>query len=114
MRTLNPLPSMLVHLQLHILVTLLLAIGFTVPTFAATDSGPQEFGFVFRMAKDKPLTTRDQPASVKFEYRASAPTYEVAFKQAAQACFRHFKADRRLSEDEGLDIIDTCANPRGS
>lgn len=39
-------------------------------------------------------------------------TYEKAFAAAAQDCFNHFKAGKKLSEDQGLDIIDVCANPR--
>ena len=47
-----------------------------------------------------------------FEYSLKSNTYEQAFERAAQACFHHFKAGRRVSEDRGLDIIDVCANPR--
>jgi hypothetical protein len=47
-----------------------------------------------------------------FEFSSTAPSYEEAFEKAAQACYRHFKGGRRLSEDKGLDIIDVCANPR--
>lgn len=54
-----------------------------------------------------------------FEFSSTAPTYEEAYEKAAQACYRHFRDEtketqrgRHLSEDQGLDIIDTCANPR--
>ena len=47
-----------------------------------------------------------------YEYTQKAKTYEDAYSKAAQACFTHFKAGRRVSEDQGLDIIDICANPR--
>jgi hypothetical protein len=64
---------------------------------------------------------KDQLYSFKFhmkgetyEYQQSANTYEEAFSNAAKACFSHFKAGRHLSEDDGLDIIDVCANPRST
>ncbi len=46
------------------------------------------------------------------DYRAS--TWEEAFERAAKACFLHYKNNRSLSEEVGLDIIDTCANPSHS
>lgn len=47
-----------------------------------------------------------------YKYEQKAPSYEDAFEKAAKACYRHFKAGQRLTEDQGLDIIDVCANPR--
>jgi len=47
-----------------------------------------------------------------FEYTRTAASYDEAYEDAAQVCFKHFKAGRHVSEDEGLDIIDVCANPR--
>lgn len=72
-----------------------------------------EFQFHFEMVTSKDLTTR-APSKDRFEYRTVASSYEEAFKTAAQACYRHFKNGKRLTEDEGLDIIDVCANPRRS
>ncbi len=50
--------------------------------------------------------------SETYEYSLNASSYEEAFDKAAQSCFRHFKQGRRVSQDQGLDIIDVCANPR--
>ena len=57
--------------------------------------------------------------SFKFNYKGqiftvekSASSYEEAFDVAAQKCFQNFKGKTQLSEDQGLDIIDACANPR--
>jgi hypothetical protein len=46
------------------------------------------------------------------DYRAS--TWEEAFERAAKACYLHYKNNRSISEEIGLDIIDTCANPSHS
>jgi len=46
-----------------------------------------------------------------YEYNQKAATYEEAFEQAAQACFSHFKAGKKVGEQRGMDIIDVCANP---
>ena len=51
-------------------------------------------------------------ASETYEYTQKSASYEEAFGKAAQACYRHYKAGQRLTEDRGLDIIDVCANPR--
>lgn len=68
--------------------------------WVSTQPSEQEFKFKFTLQKEK------------YEYTTSANTYEQAYERAAQACFNHFKAGRRVSEDQGLDIIDVCANPR--
>lgn len=66
----------------------------------------QEFGFRFEKSGRQPGSAE------RFDYKATAGSWEEAFKVAAHACFRHFKDGRRLNESEGLDIIDVCANPR--
>ena len=60
----------------------------------------------------RPHSFRFSMGLEKFDYTTKAASYEEAFEKAAQACFQHFKAGRRVSEDRGLDIIDVCANPR--
>ena len=51
---------------------------------------------------------------VSLEHKTEAKTWEEAFKRSAQSCFTFYKSKikNRLSEDQGLDIIDVCANPR--
>jgi hypothetical protein len=75
---------------------------FSSASFAWVETSPQkkEYSFKFKMK------------SGTFEYSRTAPTYDEAYEAAAQACFKHFKGSRHVSEDDGLDIIDTCANPR--
>lgn len=60
----------------------------------------------------KPYTFKFKFENQVFEYSQKSTSFEEAFDKAAQACYKHFKAGRRLSEDRGLDIIDVCANPR--
>ena len=67
--------------------------------------------FVYKM-KTPAQETDKQPELQTFEFSSTAPTYEEAFEKAAQACYRHFRDGKRLTEDRGLDIIDVCANPR--
>jgi len=47
-----------------------------------------------------------------YEYSQKSPSYEEAFQKAAQSCFDHYREGKKLSENQGLDIIDVCANPR--
>ncbi len=48
----------------------------------------------------------------KLEIEKPAGSYEEAFQKAAEICFKHYRQGKALSEDQGLDIIDVCANPR--
>lgn len=79
-----------------------LFLGWCCSSFASFsgEDSKQVYGFKFTMKGDK------------FEYTQKAASYEEAFHKAAQACFTHFKGGRRLAEEQGLDIIDVCANPR--
>ena len=81
---------------------LLLAVAFSLSASAATKSyaGDQLYQFKFRMKGET------------YEYSQKSNTYEEAFERAAKACYQHFKGGRHISEDQGLDIIDVCANPR--
>jgi hypothetical protein len=103
----------MISLWLNMLVVLF-AVGPGIPALAspspAGDKG--DFEFVFRL--DSEAKAKLPKAEAKFKYRTQAPTYEEAYKKAANACFSHYKAGERVPEDVGLLIIDTCANPRGS
>ena len=46
-----------------------------------------------------------------FPYRVSAADWPTAFERSAEACFNHFKQGRRVAEEVGVSIIDSCANP---
>lgn len=90
--------------KLYILA-LVLVLG--VQSFAATshtEVKPQTYVFKFSYKGEK------------LEVRRQVATYDQAFEQAAQTCFNHFKRNHegKLTEDQGLDIIDVCANPRSS
>lgn len=74
----------------------------------AANSDVQEFRFKFEKKAPQESKTME-----RWEYKTRAGNYETAFKEAALECYKHFKRGRPLSEDEGLDIIDICANPRG-
>lgn len=59
-----------------------------------------EFHFVYILNRDK------------LEYKTQAPTWKEAFERGSQFCFDFFvEREKILTEDKGLDIIDTCANP---
>lgn len=73
----------------------------------------KEYHFVFEFRQNEELAARAPKALQKYEYHVSAQSYEEAFTQAAKACYSHFKDGRHLTENQGLDIIDTCANPKG-
>lgn len=38
--------------------------------------------------------------------------FELSFEQAASACVKHFRSKGSLTEDQKLDLVDTCANPK--
>jgi hypothetical protein len=60
-----------------------------------------EFKFTYTLDRDQ------------LQYKTDAKNWDEAFKRGAQFCFDFFvKKEKALSEEKGLDIIDTCANPR--
>lgn len=79
-----------------------LALGLSLQASAWVSSAPTEklYSFKFKMKGEA------------FEVSQSSGSYEEAFERAAKACYQHYKDGRHLSEDQGLDIIDVCANPR--
>jgi hypothetical protein len=81
-------------------MTFLLAISST--SFAWIEKSPQlkSYDFKFKLKSDT------------FTFTRTSASYEEAYETAAQACFKHYKGGRHVTEDEGLDIIDVCANPR--
>jgi hypothetical protein len=57
---------------------------------------------------------RHQALEKEFKYQLSVPEhdYEIAFEKASLECFHHFKNKKHtISNEETMDLIDTCANP---
>ncbi len=80
-----------------------LVLGQAANAWVASSPVERKYDFKFQLKKAKKIE--------KYEVSLTAQTYEEAFQDAAQACFNHFKNGKRLSEDQGLDIIDACVNP---
>ena len=60
-----------------------------------------EFKFTYTLGRDQ------------LQYKTDAKNWEEAFERGAKFCFDFFvKREKNLTEEKGLDIIDTCANPR--
>jgi len=62
-------------------------------------------------------TAKDYKFSFKYKgesivLKSKSANFEEAFEKAAKECFHRYRANRHLTEDEGLDIIDVCANPK--
>jgi hypothetical protein len=68
--------------------------------FVSTTPGSKEYRFKFSLKAQS------------YENVQKAGSWDEAFERAAQACFSHFKGGRKVAEEQGLDIIDACANPR--
>jgi hypothetical protein len=97
-KTDKPLPGDV--MKKFILFALISAVSSMSLAWSETTPQQKEYTFKFKMK------------SGSFEYVRSAPSYDEAYEAAAQACFKFFKGGRHVSEDTGLEIIDTCANPR--
>lgn len=97
-----------------ILLVSLMVMGFALPSQAASHKNAEEYSFVFRSTADFRLPANNTK-SPRFEFSTRANSYEEAFKIASKACYSHFRSGQTsFSEDDGLSIIDVCANPRGS
>jgi hypothetical protein len=92
----------LINLSLKLLPSLALILSFSLSAIASPqpNSEAQVYSFKFRLKGEN------------FEFSHKSTSYEKAYEVAAKACYRHYKAGQRLTEDQGLDIIDVCANPR--
>lgn len=62
-----------------------------------------------------------KPKNFSFEYKFQNETFitevkeiskESAFKVASKKCFQHFTGGKYPGEEKGLEIIDSCANPK--
>lgn len=83
----------------------------TLITFI-TLASTQAFAWKTTPDYSKEFTFKYHLAGEKLEIKRQAASYEDAYEQAAQDCFKHFKGNSPLTEERGLDIIDICANPR--
>ncbi len=90
----------LAKLTIQLLPTMALLVSFSLSAVASPSPEAQLFQFKFKMKGET------------FEFAQKSTSYEQAFEVAAKACYRHYKNGQRLTEDQGLDIIDVCANPR--
>ncbi len=63
----------------------------------------------------------DEPKEFTFKYAYEGETLEIkkhdstwdkAFSFSAQQCYDYFKKGRPFNEQQRLDIIDICANPK--
>lgn len=95
------------------LAALLLGASILLPTSHVIASTNKQHKFIYRTSDPSPAGT--------FEFSSTSPTYEEAYDQAALACYKHYRdyiktknSQKHLKEDQGLDIIDVCANPRSS
>lgn len=94
------------------LKTILLSASLLSFSLSALGSESKEFHFTFEPRLEGKVTVRAPKSLPKYQYSTQADSWDDAFREAAKACYRHYKDGRKLTESEGLDIIDTCANPR--
>ncbi len=48
----------------------------------------------------------------KLELIETSNSWESSFERASLKCFKHFSQGKPLTQDQGLDLIDLCANPK--
>jgi hypothetical protein len=92
----------LMTLAMKLLPSIALILSFSLSAIASPQPSDEAklYQFKFRLKGET------------FEFAHKSSSYEQAFEVAAKACYRHYKAGQKLTEDQGLDIIDVCANPR--
>lgn len=67
--------------------------------FAAT-SGKKEFKFKYTYKGER------------LEIVETSDSWEKSFERSAMKCLKHFSKGQALSDDQGLDLVDLCANPK--
>jgi hypothetical protein len=83
--------------------SLLISVLFTgAMAFAApSTNAAKPYSFQFKAPKAKPFSITQVAASK-----------EVAYKLAANECFKKLTGNKYPGEEKGLEIIDICANPK--
>lgn len=64
------------------------------------------------LAQAKEFTFKYQYKDKKFYIKVDDQNKDKAFRKAANFCFITLTAGTYPGEEKGLDMIDTCANPR--
>lgn len=84
--------------------------SFAASAWVATPTAQKSYKYVYTV-NNKELKARNQD---KLILEAQAPSYEEGFVSVSKDCASHFKKafGHSLTEDEKLDIVDACANPR--
>lgn len=82
--------------------TLFITVLFTgLISWGAQTTAAKSFNFQYKLPQSKTLTITQQ-----------GPNQEVAFKLAARECFKQLTHNKYPGEQQGLEIIDICANPK--
>ncbi len=86
---------------------IVIVLGFASTSWAYKTASPdgyaKEYKFEFKFKDQTKIITR------------TAASYEDAFEVASVDCFNYFtgtNGQQKVNEDLGMDVIDTCANPR--
>lgn len=93
--------SFFIH-RMHLILTVVGFLGWLPPRASA---GSDKWSFTF-------------PHSTKRELRIEIPTQEVqgdylkAMQLASMRCLKTLRPQRIINEEEALDLIDICSNPK--
>ncbi len=83
-------------------ITLLLFVALQSSAMAWVESNPISKKYHFNF----------QGKAGSFSIEIQDGSYEDAYQKAAQNCLGRLTRSGHMSEDEKLDLVDTCANPR--
>ncbi|AGH95565.1 hypothetical protein [Pseudobdellovibrio exovorus] len=85
--------------------TLFITVLFTgLISWGATETSAtsaKSYNFQYKLPQSKTLTITQ-----------AAPNQEEAYKLAARECFKKLTQNQYPGEQQGLEIIDICANPK--
>jgi hypothetical protein len=82
-----------------IILTLLIGLQSTAMAWVSSNPISKKYQFNF------------QSKSGSFSIEIQEGSYEEAYQKAAQNCLGRLSKKGSMSEDEKLDLVDTCANP---
>lgn len=82
--------------------TLFITVLFTgLISWGATGASGKSYNFQYKLPQAKTLTITQ-----------AAANQEEAYKLAARECFKKLTQNQYPGEQQGLEIIDICANPK--
>lgn len=74
--------------------------------------GTHSFAWIEKSSMGKEYTFKYTLKNETHIINKKGDSYEEALEAASSECFNQFKKNKKINYDQGLEIINVCANPK--